>query len=309
MAQIPKVRLDRYLAAQLEGLTRSYIQKLIRAGLVHVNGAPVEADHRLFVGEIIEVNLPPPSDYPLEPEAIPLDILYEDADLLVINKPAGLTVHPAPGHTSHTLVNALLAHCPQLTGICGTKRPGIVHRLDKDTSGLLVVAKTERAQQSLSQQISQRTAERQYITLVHGHLSPERGLIEAPIGRHPVHRQRMAVVADGRPAKTRYRVVKYLPDYTLAEVTLETGRTHQIRVHFAAIGHPVVGDRTYGRPSPLVDRQFLHAHRLRFHLPKTGDPVEFTTELPADLKTALATLEGVSPAQTSAVGEGINPHD
>ena len=292
MVETANVRLDKYLATHLEGLTRSYLQKLIQAGLVRVNGVSGAPDQRLSIGETIEVTIPVPSDSDLEPESIPLKIVYEDADVLVIDKPAGLTVHPAPGHARHTLVNAILSHCPELPGIGGTKRPGIVHRLDKDTSGLMVVAKTERAQQSLSQQIKQRTAVRQYMALVHGRLSPETGLIEAPIGRDPAHRQRMAVVDNGRPARTRYQVTNYFPDYTLAEVTLETGRTHQIRVHFAAIGHALVGDRTYGRPSPLVGRQFLHAHRLRFRLPQTGDIVECTSDLPPDLKTALKAIRG-----------------
>jgi len=283
-------RLDRYLSGQLGGLSRSHIQRLIAQGQVTVNGAVVKPGHILRPGEEVRVILPAPAPATLEAEAIPLNIVYEDHDLLVVDKPPGLTVHPAPGHPAHTLVNAILARCPDLS-LKGTARPGIVHRLDRDTSGLILVAKNDAAQSKLAQQIKGRQVLKQYLVLVRGRLHPEQGIIDAPIGRHPSHRQRMAVVSTGRPARTRYRVVKYFDDrYSLVEATLETGRTHQIRVHFAAIGYPVVGDRVYGVAAPFLGRQFVHASKLGFRLPSCGQYVEFSSELPLDLRQALAQL-------------------
>ncbi|MBI2866152.1 MAG: RluA family pseudouridine synthase, partial [Chloroflexi bacterium] len=252
LVQAPAARLDRYLAEQQERLSRAYIQKLIAEGQVTVNGIPARPSQRLRPGDRVQVTVPPPVPLELAPEPIPLSIAYEDADLLVVDKPAGLVVHPAPGHREHTLVNALLAHCPDLAGIKGSLRPGIVHRLDKDTSGLLVVAKTEAAQQSLSQQIAQRAILKVYLALVTGHLSLERGSIEAPIGRHPRHRKRMAIMAGGREALTHYQVLRYCQGCCLVEARPVTGRTHQIRVHLASLGHPIVGDPLYGqRGQPL----------------------------------------------------------
>jgi len=225
----------------------------------------------------------------LLPEAIPLNILYDDDDLLVIDKPAGLTVHPAPGHPSHTLANAILFYLSDLPNAGNWRRPGIVHRLDKDTSGVMLVAKNSVAQLNLAAQFKARSIVKAYLVLVKGHLVPEDGVIEAPIGRDRRHRERMAVVAEGkgREALTQYHVVHYIDNYTLLEVRPETGRTHQIRVHLAAIGYPVVGDKVYGVKSPHLSRQFLHASCLGFTLPSTGEYVEFQSELPPDLAQAL----------------------
>jgi len=214
-------------------------------------------------------------------------ISYEDDDLLVVDKPAGLTVHPAPGHPAHTLVNAILSHFPHLADISDSLRPGIVHRLDRDTSGVMLVAKNKVAQDNLIDQFKTRVIVKAYMALVKGRLTPERGIIEAPVGRDPRNRKRMAVVSEGKEARTGYQVVKYFGNYTLLEVILETGRTHQIRVHLAAIGYPVVGDPVYGVKSPHLSRQFLHACRLGFKLPSTGEHVEFKSELPKDLEQAL----------------------
>jgi 23S rRNA pseudouridine1911/1915/1917 synthase len=233
------------------------------------------------------VRVPPPRPAAVEPEALPLRIVYEDADLLVVDKPAGMTVHPAPGHSRHTLVNALLAHCGDLSGVGGVLRPGIVHRLDKDTSGLLLVAKNDRAHAGLSRQLKERTVEKRYLALVRGRIEQPEGVIEGAVGRDPRNRKRMAIVEGGRPARTAYHVREYVDGMTLVEVAPSTGRTHQIRVHFAAAGHPIVGDALYGKPSALVGRQFLHAHRLAFRHPGDGRAVEFESSLPADLAEAL----------------------
>ncbi|TET15294.1 MAG: RluA family pseudouridine synthase [Dehalococcoidia bacterium] len=285
----PGSRLDRYIAEHCQ-ISRAYAQQLIGEGQITVNGNRSKASHRLAVGDRVVAIIPPPSPISLAPEDIPLKVVYEDSDLIVVDKPAGLLVHPAAGQRTGTLVNALLARCPDLQGIDGSVRPGIVHRLDKNTSGLMVVAKNDAAQMSLSRQIKQRSITKGYLALVAGRLSPERGAIEAPVGRHPKDRKRMAVVSGGREARTQYRVIKYLNGYTLLEAMPETGRTHQIRVHFSAIGHPVLGDPVYGKKSPLLGRQFLHAHRLGFRLPSTGEFVEFRAELPPDLEEVLAHL-------------------
>jgi 23S rRNA pseudouridine1911/1915/1917 synthase len=284
-------RLDRFVAAGCPGLSRTHAQELITAGLVTVNGRPAKSSLKLSTGDIVRVTVPAEPPLRLQPEAIPLNIVYEDSDVLVIEKAAGLTMHPAPGHTGHTLANALLHHLPALAEDAGSLRPGLVHRLDRDTSGLLVVAKNRVAQADLSEQFKSRAVKKTYLVLVKGRLSPESGVIEANIGRDPRHRQRMAVVARGREARTGYRVLRYLRDYSLLEIKPETGRTHQIRVHLAAIGHPVVGDATYGVKSPYLDRQFLHASRLGFHLPGTGRYVEFESPLPEDLERALKEIE------------------
>jgi len=279
-------RLDKYIAEQCQ-ISRSYAQKLIDDGQVAVNGRSAKPSQRLDIGDKVVTNIPPPSAISLTPEDIPLKVVYEDKDLIVVDKPAALLVHPAAGQHTGTLVNAILARCPDLGEINGSIRPGIVHRLDKDTSGLMMVAKNEAAQRSLSRQIKQRSIKKVYLALVLGHLSPERGAIDAPIGRHPGDRKRMAVVSGGREARTEYKVLKYFDDYTLVEAMPETGRTHQIRVHFAAIGHPIFGDHVYGKRSPLLGRQFLHAHRLGFKLPSSGEFVEFTSELPLELQEVL----------------------
>jgi 23S rRNA pseudouridine1911/1915/1917 synthase len=286
-------RLDKYIALKLPSYSRSFIQKLIDENKVTVNNQVEKAGYKLSAGERIVICIPKVDTTVLKPEPIPLDILYEDNDLLVIDKPAGLTVHPAPGHSEHTMVNAILSHFPELVDSGGERlRPGIVHRLDKDTSGLVVVAKNRDALANLSEQFKSRSVTKIYLTLVKGYLKPETGLIEANLGRDKGNRKRMAVTENGKEARTRYRVIKYYKDaYTLLEITLETGRTHQIRVHLAAIGFPVVGDITYGVRSPFLERQFLHAHRIGFYLPSTGRYVSFQSELPDDLKKALEHLD------------------
>jgi len=311
-----QVRLDRFLAAQVSELSRSQIQRLINQGMVIVNEAPTKPGHRLRPGDRIILHLPPPAPSQLIPEPVPLQIVYEDADLVVINKPPGMVVHPAPGHPAGTLVNALLAHCPDLAGIGGVERPGIVHRLDKDTSGLIVVAKNQSAHNNLTRQIKNRAIAKGYLALVYGQPDPPRGTINAPIARDPRHRQRMAVVPGGREAITHYQVLERLGSYSLLEVRPLTGRTHQIRVHLAFLGHPVVGDLVYGpkrqqTPGPGIKRQFLHAFLLGFRLPSSGEYREFRVDLAPDLEAFLQYLRqramaiaGLSQTPTSLQGEG-----
>ncbi len=286
------VRLDRYIALRCPDLSRTQAQRLISEGQVTVNGVPARASLKVFGGDRVVVNIPAPESSRLAPEAIPVKIIYEDDDLLVVDKPAGLTVHPAPGHPDHTLVNAILSHLPELPETGDRLRPGVVHRLDKDTSGLIIVAKNARAHENLSDQFKKRSVSKVYLALVEGRLEPGDGVIEAPIGRDRGHRERMAVVDEehGRAARTSFHVVRYAGGYSLLEVRPETGRTHQIRVHLAAIGHPVAGDRVYGAKASGFPRQFLHAHRLAFILPSDGRRVEFESPLPADLAGALERL-------------------
>ena len=282
-------RLDRYVSEQYPELSRTQAQRLIGDGYIKVNDRQAKAGLKLNVGDRLTISLPPPAPSSLLPEDIPLDIIYEDDDLLVVDKPAGLAVHPAPGHPAHTLVNAVLSHLSFLPDTDDWRRPGIVHRLDKDTSGLMLVAKNSAAHLNLAGQFKARSVVKAYLVLVKGQLTPEEGVIEAPIGRDRRNRQRMAVVAEdkGREARTQYHVVSYIGDYTLLEVRPETGRTHQIRVHLAAIGYPVIGDKVYGVKSAHLSRQFVHASRLGFKLPSTGEYIEFTSELPPDLEQAL----------------------
>jgi len=290
--QDQNTRLDRFLAAQTD-LSRSQVQRLIAEGQVTVDSAPTKASLRLTGRETILVQLPPADEPPSPaPEPIPLDAVYEDRDVLVIDKPAGLVIHPAVGHETGTLVNALLARYPHLAGTDPEGRPGIVHRLDKDTSGLLAVGKTQRAIANLKAQFKARSVSKCYTALVVGRLPTVQGLIDAPVGRHPRWRQRMAVRSDGREARTRFTVLETLPGYSLVEARPETGRTHQIRVHFAYIGHPVAGDPVYGpRKDRLgLGRQFLHASGLGFRHPLTGKHLEFTSELPEDLQSVLDRL-------------------
>jgi len=287
VADCQGIRLDKYLCQQLPELSRAQVQRLIADGRVKVNHRTHKSSYKLNAGELLTVMLPHTTNQ-LSPEDIPVTIIYEDDDLLVVDKPAGLTVHPAPGHPSHTLVNAILPHLATFPG--NMLRPGIVHRLDKDTSGLMVVAKNHVTYTHLINQFKTRAVTKFYQVLVTGRLTPETGAIDAPIGRDPRHRQRMAIVADGRPARSDYSVVKYIDDFSLLEVRPHTGRTHQIRVHLAAIGHPVVGDKIYGVKSPGFPRQFLHASRLGFTLPSTGQYTEFTSPLPADLAEALTAV-------------------
>ena len=286
---VSDIRLDKYLAQVLPQFSRAYVQKLIEQGCVLVNGLKAKASQKLNKVDRITVDFPPLPDHPLA-EPIPLTIIYEDEDVLVIDKPAGLTVHPAPGHPSHTLVNAVLAHYPNLARSDELLRPGIVHRLDKDTSGLIVLAKNDLAREYLVTQFKSRAVVKGYLVLVKGRLSPEQGMIEAPVGRDPRSRRRMAIIERGKEATTQYKVLKYLDNYTLLEVTPLTGRTHQIRIHLSAIGYPVVGDPIYGTKSAFLDRQFIHAYRLGFRLPSTRQYQEFTSPLPADLEQALEHL-------------------
>jgi len=283
-------RLVKYVCARVPELSRTRVQKLIAAGNITVNGQPAKPGLRLNPGDRIDIDIPPAPPRELKPEAIPLKIIYEDDDLLVVDKPAGLTVHPAPGHPAHTLVNAILAHFPHLADVGDSLRPGVVHRLDKDTSGVMLVAKNSAAQADLAKQFKSHSVTKAYLALVRGRLEPENGIIEADIGRDPHNRKKMAVVAEGREARTEYRVVKYIGGYTLLEIMPETGRTHQIRVHLEAIGFPVVGDKVYGVKSEYLSRQFLHASRLGFKLPSTGEYVEFESELPPDLEKALEAI-------------------
>ncbi|MBI1884758.1 MAG: RluA family pseudouridine synthase [Chloroflexi bacterium] len=285
-------RLDAFLARRREELSRSHARRLIDQGLVTLNGVLPSPSRRVSGGDTVVVNIPAPEEPKLAPEAIPLTVLYQDDDIIVVDKPAGLAVHPGPGHPGGTLVNALLALCPDLAGIGRSLRPGIVHRLDKDTSGLLVVAKSDRAQQSLAGQLKEREVEKVYLALVHGLPDSPQGIIDAPIARHPRHRKRMAVVPGGREAQTRYRVRETIDRFALLEVQPVTGRTHQIRVHLSYIGHPVVADAVYGKRSPHLKRQFLHAHRLAFRLPGSDRTVEFESPLPPDLRQALEAMRG-----------------
>jgi 23S rRNA pseudouridine1911/1915/1917 synthase len=280
-------RLDQFVARRLPALTRSRVQKLIGEGHVWVSGTRARASLRLEVGQRVRVGVPAPAAAEAQAEAIPLDILYEDGDLLVINKPAGMTVHPAPGHASATLVNAILAHCDDLSGVGGVLRPGIVHRLDRDTSGVILVAKNDAAHRSLVQQLKARTIEKTYVALVEGTPRPSQGTIEAPIARDPRNRQRMAIVEGGREAVTAYRVIERFAGFSLVEARPRTGRTHQIRVHLAAIGHPVVGDRIYGRTSRIAGRHMLHALRIAFDHPRTGERVTLEAPPADDFARAL----------------------
>ncbi|MCL2281198.1 MAG: RluA family pseudouridine synthase [Dehalococcoidia bacterium] len=293
-ADIAGLRLDVFIAQHLPRLSRSFIQKLITDGYVLLDDKPVRAGLKLKVGNSISVTVPPPAPCDIVAEDIPIHIIYEDDDLLVVNKPHGMTTHPAPGSMSHTLVNAVLAHLPVLPESDSPARPGIVHRLDKDTSGLILIAKTSSALASLSAQFKSRTVKKAYMALVRGKLKLSNGVIDAPIGRDRTRRQRMTIDTIGRPARTSYTVLEQFHGYTLLEARPETGRTHQIRVHLASIGHSVVGDVVYGSKSELVGRQFLHAIRLSFMLPTTKEIVEFTAPLPSDLQIALENLRNSS---------------
>lgn len=305
-------RIDRWLAEALPDRSRSEIQRWIKNGEVLVDQVSAKASHRLEAGQAIAIHLPPPAEAPtVQPQNLILPIIFEDADLLIIDKPAGMVVHPAPGHEEGTLVNAILHHCPTLEGVGGERRPGIVHRLDKETSGLLVVAKNDRAHRYLQAQFKARTVYKEYLALLEGRIEPPQGRIIAPIGRHPVERKRQAVLpadlrtgeTQGREAITDYWVQAYytLPvrdnnavaHFSFVKVVLQTGRTHQIRVHLAWRKHPVVGDTLYGyRKQRLpIERQFLHAHRLRLRLPSSDEEREFVAPLPADLQRVLTTLQ------------------
>ncbi|KRM98699.1 RluA family pseudouridine synthase [Loigolactobacillus rennini] len=284
-------RLDTVLRDAFTQLTRSHIQNLIKAKLVQVNGVSVKAKYVVTPGDYIVIKLPKPVSLTAKPEKMPLDIVYEDADVLVVNKPQGMVVHPAPGHSHGTLVNALLYHSP-LSTINGVIRPGIVHRIDKDTSGLLMVAKNNLAHQSLAAQLQAKTTQREYLALVHGNFKEQRGTINAPLGRAKNDRKKQAVVADGRHAVTHFEVLMRFKAYTLIKCQLETGRTHQIRVHMRYIGHPVAGDPLYGPKKTLSGHgQFLHAAKLGFKHPRTGEQLTFSVAVPPIFKQTLVTLE------------------
>jgi len=291
-------RLDAWLAKAETDHSRARWQGLIQAGEVTVNGKVVKRNHKLCEGDRVEWNIPEPISTNLIPEKMALNIIYEDACLIVINKPAGLVVHPAAGNATGTLVNALLHHCTDLAGIGGEKRPGIVHRLDKDTSGVMVVAKTEASLNALVHQFKHREIEKEYLAMVRGALVPPCGTVQTTIGRHPVHRKKMATnVRNGRTAISHYERTESFPDVSLVQVKIETGRTHQIRVHMAHIKHPIVGDSLYGWKSGgtiQADRQMLHAVELSFSHPKTGECLTFRAPIPEDMKRLLLQLRRAS---------------
>ena len=284
-------RLDKVVTNIFTDYTRSQLKKMIDDGNIKVNGDVKKANYKVNLGDEITFDKPEVKKLSLEPENIPLDIVYEDDDVIVVNKPQGMVVHPSPAHFEHTLVNALLYHSP-LSTINGTYRPGIVHRIDKDTSGLLMVAKNDMAHQSLAKQLKDKTNTREYVALVHGNIKEDSGTIDAPLGRSKVDRKKQAVVKDGRNAVTHFEVLKRYGDYTLVKCVLETGRTHQIRVHMKYIGHPLVGDQLYGPRKTLGNSgQFLHAEKLGFIHPRTNEYLEFTAPLPENFKKLLVSIK------------------
>lgn len=283
-------RLDRFLACKLPKLSRSRIQQLITEGFITVDGLTTKASVRLKTAQVVVINIPTPAPSGLLPQPIPLNVIFNDPDIFVIDKPAGLPIHPGPGHPDKTIVNAVLALVPDLTGIGGTIRPGIVHRLDKNTSGLLIIAKNEDSHKEMSRQFKERLVMKSYLALVHGRPNPTEAIIDAPIGRHPKNRKRMAVVKNGKESTTSYRTLEQYDDLTLIEVKPASGRTHQIRVHMSAVGHPLFGDTVYGKSHPTFNRHFLHANLIRFQLPSTGEYVELQSDLPSDLVNILNSL-------------------
>lgn len=292
-------RLDVGVTALL-GKSRSFVQNLIKGDLVRVNGRPEKANYRIKAGDCVEVEIPAPRPAEVAAEAIPLDIVYEDEDILVVNKPQGMVVHPAPGAWQGTLVNALLYHCRNLSGINGVLRPGIVHRIDKDTSGLLVVAKNDEAHRGLAAQIKAHSMSRRYRAIVYGVITEPSGTVDAPIGRDPAERKRMAVTfGNAKRAVTHYTVLERSGDFTYIEATLETGRTHQIRVHMAYLHHPVLGDPVYGphHAELVLPGQMLHAAHLGFKHPRTGEPLSFTVDVPPLFAETLHKL-GFTPERT-----------
>ncbi|QLL69880.1 RluA family pseudouridine synthase [Lactobacillus sp. 3B(2020)] len=292
-------RLDKVLTKLLPQTSRSQLQRWIENGNVTVDGEVVKPRLKLKIGQMIQVTEPQPQKIDLAPEKIPLEIVYEDQDVVVVNKPQGMVVHPAAGHPNHTLVNALLYHCP-LSTINGELRPGIVHRIDKDTSGLLMVAKNDQAHQSLAAQLKAKTTAREYLALVHGVIKEGQGTINAPLGRSPKDRKRQAIVADGRPAVTHFRVVERYNKYTLVACRLETGRTHQIRVHMKSINHPLVGDPLYGPRKTITGQgQFLHARLLGFTHPITGKRITLTAPLPPIFRDLIVKLRRQSRIEAS----------
>lgn len=285
-------RLDKYLAGEMTDLSRSRIKELVQAGEVLVNGKKSKVSYKVQKGDLIQVTVLPLEPLALEAENIPLDIVYEDQDVIVVNKPQGMVVHPAAGHPSHTLVNALLYHTRDLADSPEGFRPGIVHRIDKDTSGLLMVAKNAAARESLEKQLAAKSNKRQYLAIVHGNFAEEEGTIDAPIGRNPKDRKQMAVVEKGKSAVTHFKVLEQYQGYSLVECQLETGRTHQIRVHMAYIGHPLAGDPLYGPRKTLPGHgQFLHAKTLGFEQPSTGEWLEFSVQPPEIFQQTVADLQ------------------
>lgn len=285
-------RIDKYLHVLQPSLSRTRIQDLVKAGHVTINGRTVKSKYRLQVNDVLVLTIPDPEPTDITAEDMPLDIVYEDDEVLVVNKPRGMVVHPAAGHYHGTLVNGLLYHCKDLSGINGVMRPGIVHRIDKDTSGLLMVAKTDESHRSLAEQLKNKTTYRRYLTVVHGYLSHDQGTIDAPIGRDEKDRKKMAVTPNNsKEAVTHFKVLEHFPDYSYVSCELETGRTHQIRVHMAYIGHPLAGDPKYGPNKTLsIDGQALHAETIGFIHPVTGESMRFSAPLPADIDELLEDL-------------------
>ena len=300
-------RLDVFLGRRLPGLSRSAARRLIDDGLVRIDGSLERPAYRLRFGEMVVLHPPGPAAMVAEPADIPLDVRYEDADVIVLNKPAGLTVHPAPGEREATLVNALLAHCPDLQAIGDALRPGLVHRLDKDTSGVMMVAKNPAALQNLQDQIRARTVEKRYVAVVAGTPDPLQGRIEAPIARDRSDPRRMAVVEGGKPSTTDYTVRERFTDTSLLDCHLITGRTHQIRVHLAALGHPIIGDPGYGQRSHLIDRQALHARLLAFDHPSGGRRLRIEVEPPDDIQVLFAALRQAAPVHGADIGATVAP--
>ena len=289
------LRIDKYLSSVNEQLSRSYIQKLLKSGLVLVDGKPVKASYQVDEGDVISLDIPEAVEPEIEPENMDLDILYEDQDVILVNKPKGMVVHPAAGHYSHTLVNGLMYHCKdQLSGINGVMRPGIVHRIDMDTTGVIIACKNDMAHNSIAAQLKEHSITRRYQAIVHGVLKDDADTIKGPIGRHPIDRKKMSInYNNGKSAVTHYKVLKRFRQYTHVECRLETGRTHQIRVHMASIGHPLLGDLVYGPgkcPIPGLQGQTLHAGVLGFIHPRTREYMEFTAPLPEYFAKLLNTL-------------------
>ena len=285
-------RIDSFLASVFDSHSRSYFQKLLKEGRVTVNGSPVKPSYETEPEDLIEIDFPEPEALSIEAENIPLDIVYEDSDVILINKPKGMVVHPAAGHFSGTMVNALLYHCKDLSGINGVMRPGIVHRIDRDTTGIVIACKNDAAHNAIAAQLKEHSIHRAYFAIVHGNLPDDEGTVDAPIGRHKTERKKMAVVPDGKPAVTHYRVLERFGQHTFIECRLETGRTHQIRVHMAHIGHPLLGDEVYGsgRSAYRTEGQCLHAYLLGFVHPETKEYMEFQTPLPEYFEKILKDL-------------------
>lgn len=293
-ADQPGERADAFLARSVPDLTRSAAQRLLEEGAVLLAGKPVKKNYKTALGDTLELTLPDPEPVDVLPQDIPLDVVYEDGDVIVVNKPVGMVIHPAPGHPDGTLVNALLYHCgDSLSGINGELRPGIVHRIDRDTSGLIIAAKNDKAHLALAAQLQDHSLARVYEAVAVGNFKEDAGTVDAPIGRHPVDRKKMAVTRDGRPAVTHWSVLGRYPGYTHVQCRLETGRTHQIRVHLASIGHPLLGDVVYGgrKPWPGLAGQCLHARKLKFVHPTTGELMELECPLPTWFEKVLKQID------------------